>query len=105
MLDYLHQRGSHADPQRSPRPGLILLDLNMPWKDGREALAEVKAHADLRRIPVVVLTTSNADEDVLRSYELGVSGFIRKPASVEGLLEIVEALGKYWIEVVERPPK
>ncbi len=104
VLDYLHQRGSHADPRRSPRPGLILLDLNMPRKDGREALAEVKAHADLRRIPVVVLTTSNADEDVLRSYELGVSGFIRKPASFEGLLEIVEALGKYWIEVVELPP-
>ena len=74
-------------------------------RHGREALAEVKAHADLRRIPVVVLTTSNADEDVLRSYELGVSGFIRKPASFEGLLEIVETLGKYWIEVVELPPR
>ena len=103
LLDYLHRRGPYADPTRSPRPSLILLDLNMPGKDGREALAEVKADAHLRRIPVVVFTTSSAEEDVRRSYDLGVSGFIHKPASFEALLEIVSALGKYWCEIVELP--
>ena len=103
LLNYLRRRGIYLDPRRSPRPGLILLDLNMPGKDGREALAELKADADLRRIPVVVLTTSREDTDVQASYDLGVSGFVRKPSSFDALLDVVRTIGKYWIEIVERP--
>lgn len=84
-------------------PGLILLDLNMPRKDGREALAEIKSHPDLRRIPVVVLTTSKAEEDVMRTYDLGVNSFISKPISFDGLVEVMAELGKYWLEIVKLP--
>ena len=84
-------------------PGLILLDLNMPRKDGREALAEIKSHPDLRRIPVVVLTTSKAEEDVMRTYDLGVNSFITKPISFDGLVEVMGELGKYWLEIVKLP--
>ena len=84
-------------------PGLILLDLNMPRKDGREALAEIKSHPDLRRIPVVVLTTSKAEEDVMRTYDLGVNSFISKPISFDGLVEVMADLGKYWLEIVKLP--
>ncbi len=103
LMDYLLRRGKYADPNDSPRPGLILLDLNMPRKDGREALGEIKSDPDLRRIPVVVLTTSKAEEDVLRSYDLGVNSFIVKPVTFDGLVEVVKALGKYWIQIVELP--
>lgn len=103
LMDYLLRRGEYADPARSPRPGLILLDLNMPRKDGREALAEIKAHADLRRIPVVVLTTSRQDEDVARSYDLGANSFISKPVTFQGLVETMRALGRYWVEIVALP--
>ena len=84
-------------------PGLILLDLNMPLKDGREALMEIKADAALRVIPVVILTTSSAEEDVLRSYDIGVNSFITKPVSYSGLLEVIRALGRYWLDIVELP--
>lgn len=104
LLDYLHRRGRYADPARSPRPGLILLDLNMPRMDGREALVEIKRDPSLRRIPVVVLTTSAAEEDILRSYDLGVNSFITKPVSFAALVEKIQALGRYWFEVVELPP-
>jgi CheY-like chemotaxis protein len=104
LLDYLHQRGRFAAAGAAPRPGLILLDLNMPKKDGREALAEIKAHADLRQIPVVVLTTSKADEDILRTYDLGASSFITKPVTFEGLVEAMRVMGRYWFEIVELPP-
>jgi len=104
LLDYLHQRGAYADPQTAPRPGLILLDLNMPRMDGREALAEIKADPDLRRIPIVVLTTSKAEEDILQSYDLGVGGFVTKPVSFDGLVEVVKAIGRYWFQIVELPP-
>jgi CheY-like chemotaxis protein len=104
LLDYLHRRGRYADPATSPRPGLILLDLNMPRKDGREALREIKADANLRHIPVVVLTTSKAEEDIYRTYDLGVSSFITKPVSFEGLVSVMRVLGKYWFEIVELPP-
>lgn len=104
LLDYLLQRGRYADPERAPRPGLILLDLNMPRKDGREALREIKAHADLRRIPIVVLTTSKAEEDILRTYDLGVNSFITKPVTFAGLVDLMRALGRYWFEIVELPP-
>ncbi len=105
LMDYLYRRGEYGDPGSSPRPGLILLDLNMPKKDGREALEEIKADPDLMRIPIVVLTSSKADEDIVRSYNLGVSGFITKPVTFDGLVRIMKALGKYWIEIVELPPQ
>jgi len=101
LMDYLYRRGAYSE---RPRPDLILLDLNMPRKDGREALQEIKTHADLRRIPVVVLTTSKAEEDLIRTYDLGVNSFITKPVTFEGLVEVIKALGKYWLEIVELPP-
>ena len=104
LLDYLARRGPYAKFAGDPLPGLILLDLNMPRKDGREALREIKAHPDFRRIPVVVLTTSKAEEDILRSYDLGVNSYITKPVTFESLVEIVKILGKYWFEIVELPP-
>jgi CheY-like chemotaxis protein len=103
LMDYLKRRGRYADLAEKPYPGLILLDLNMPRKDGREALEEIKADPKLRRIPVVVLTTSKAEEDICRSYDLGVSGFIVKPVTFDSLTEIVRTLGKYWFEIVELP--
>lgn len=100
LLDYLHHRGKFSPPALSPTPELILLDLNMPRKDGREALAEIKAHPELRRIPVVVMTTSKAEEDVLRTYELGCSSFISKPVSGIELAEVMNVLGHYWFRIV-----
>ena len=105
LMDYLYQRGSYADPASAPRPGLILLDLNMPKKDGRKALQEIKSDPQLRHIPVVVLTTSKAELDVYRSYDLGVNSFITKPVTLAGLVEVVSTLGKYWFEIVELPPE
>ena len=105
LVDYLKRRGKYCDdPAKCPRPGLILLDLNMPRKDGREALREIKADPDLRHIPVVVLTTSKAEEDIYRTYDLGVSSFITKPVSFDGLVSVMRVLGKYWFEIVELPP-
>ena len=103
LMDYLHHRGKYADPATSPTPDLILLDLNMPKKDGREALAEIKAAPELRRIPVVVLTTSKAEEDILRSYDLGVNSYITKPVSFQGLAEVMKVLSIYWFEIVKLP--
>ncbi len=103
LMDYLHRRGEYSDPQSSPRPGLILLDLNMPKKDGREALDEIRADPELRRIPIVVLTTSEAEEDILRTYELGVNSFITKPVSFDGLVQIMRTLRSYWLEIVRLP--
>ena len=103
LMDYLHHRGRFAGVDASPTPGLILLDLNMPKKDGREALAEMKADAALRRIPVVVLTTSKAQEDVMRSYDLGANSFISKPVTFESLVSNIRTLTDYWFEVVALP--
>lgn len=103
LLDYLRHSGQYATAV-APRPGVILLDLNMPRKDGREALTELKKDKDLRRIPVVVMTTSKAEEDILRSYDLGVNSFIVKPVTFEGLVEVMRTLGHYWFEIVELPP-
>lgn len=105
LMDYLYRRGKYAEPSNSPRPGLILLDLNMPKKDGREALKEIKADPDLRRIPIVVLTTSQADEDILRTYDLGANSFITKPVTFESLLEVMKITARYWFEVVALPPE
>ena len=101
LLDYLHQRGKWAGG--APRPGLILLDLNMPKLDGREALRAIKADPSLRQIPVVVLTTSKAEEDVLRSYDLGANSFITKPVTFQSMVDLMRVLGSYWLEIVELP--
>lgn len=103
LMDYLHRRGKYADPTVSPRPGLLLLDLNMPRKDGREALKEIKADPTLRRIPIVVLTTSKAEEDIFRSYDLGVNSFISKPVSFDALVIIMKSLTDYWFGIVRLP--
>ncbi len=103
LMDYLYHRGKHADGDNSPRPGLILLDLNMPKKDGREALKEIKSDSDLRSIPVVVLTTSKQEEDIIRSYDVGANSYITKPVTFKGLVEVMKSLGKYWLEIVELP--
>lgn len=105
LMDYLLHRGQYSDPKTSPRPSLILLDLNMPRKDGREALKEIKSDPALRQIPVVVLTTSKAEEDILRTYDLGVSSFIAKPVIFESMVQIIKTLGKYWFEIVELPDR
>ena len=105
LLDYLHRRGKYAADGAAPLPGLILLDLNMPRKDGREALQEIKADPRLRNIRVIVMTTSKAEEDVVRSYDLSASSYITKPVTFERLVEVVRTLGKYWLEIVELPPE
>lgn len=103
LMNYLKRRGKYAPPAEAPRPGLILLDLNMPRKDGRTALIEIKSDPALRNIRVVVLTTSNAEEDILRSYDLSAASYITKPVTFEALIEVVSTLGKYWLEIVELP--
>lgn len=102
LLAYLRREGKYAGGD-APRPGLVLLDLNMPKMDGRTALKEIKNDPDLRQIPVVALTTSKADEDVHRAYDLGVNSYIVKPVTFEALVDILQTLGKYWFEIVELP--
>lgn len=102
LLDYLHRRGKYAQ-DTAPRPGLILLDLNMPKKDGREALRDIKSSPELRDIPIVVLTTSKTEEDIFKTYNLGVNSFITKPVTFESLVTITRELGRYWFELVELP--
>src|SRR5262245_44921818 len=104
LLDYLNRRGKYADPAASPWPGLILLDLNMPKKDGREALREIKADPRFKNIRVVIMTTSKAEEDICRSYDLSAASYITKPVTFAGLVDVVKTLGKYWLEIVELPP-
>lgn len=103
LMSYLYRRDQFSDEAKSPRPGLILLDLNMPKKDGREALAEIKSNPKLRDIPIVVLTTSKAEEDIYRTYNLGVNSFITKPVTFGSLVAITKELGHYWFELVELP--
>ncbi|RAU82753.1 response regulator [Pontibacter arcticus] len=103
LLDYLHNRGKYTDKIAHPAPGIILLDLNMPKKDGREALKEIKADEKLRIIPIVVLTTSKAEEDIMRTYNLGVSSFVTKPVTFAALVDTMATLSKYWFEIVELP--
>lgn len=103
LLEYLLNEGEYADPVRFPRPGLILLDLNMPKKDGREALKEIKSNPALRQIPVVVMTTSKAEEDIYRTYDLGVNSFVSKPVSFDGLVEVMKSVTSYWLSIVELP--
>lgn len=105
LLDYLYHRGDYAATEQFPPPGLILLDLNMPKKDGREAIEDIKADANLRQIPIVILTTSQEEEDILRSYALGVSSFIAKPVTFEQLVDVIRCIGQYWFEIVVLPPE
>jgi CheY-like chemotaxis protein len=105
LMDYLHRRGKHEAKRGEALPGMILLDLNMPRKDGREALAEIKADPRLRMIPIVILTTSKAEQDILSAYDLGVSSFIVKPVSFQGLVDITRTFSRYWFEIVELPPR
>lgn len=101
-MDYLHRRGRYAT---ASRPDLILLDLNLPKKDGREVLAEIKSDPDLRRIPVVVLTTSDDQRDILRAYDLHVNAYITKPVDLDQFMRIVEAVEDFWLSVVKLPSR
>ncbi|MGV8834607.1 response regulator [Cellvibrio sp.] len=103
LLSYLRGDDDFSDRALYPMPGLILLDLNMPKMDGREALAEIKADPRLRRIPVVILTTSKAEEDMVKGYDLGAASYITKPVTFDALVELMRTLGKYWVEFVELP--
>jgi CheY-like chemotaxis protein len=103
LMEYLRRTGRYQNPDAAPRPGLILLDLNMPRMDGREALQLIKSGPQLRTIPTVILTTSGAEEDVYRSYALGANSFITKPVTFDGLVGVVRALGAYWFEIVDLP--
>lgn len=102
-LDFLFQRGAFADPTTAPRPGIILLDLNLPGTDGREVLAEVKADEDLQLIPVIVLTTSTDERDIELCYRYGANSYVKKPVDLEGFLKAIQRLRDYWFEVVILP--
>ncbi len=101
-MDFLHRRGEFAD---APRPDLILLDLNLPRKDGREVLAEVKADESLKAVPIVILTSSSAEEDILRTYKLHANAFISKPVDLEQFIRVVRSIEEFWIAIVKLPPK
>ena len=103
LIDYLKRQGDYAGRSGEPYPGVILLDLNMPLKDGREALEEIKTDPDLRHIPIVVLTTSKSEDDILSSYGLGASSYIVKPISLDRLMRVVNSIGEYWVEIVQVP--
>ncbi len=103
LMDYLYHRGRYAHNSSSSYPGLILLDLNMPRINGLEALKEIKTDPGLRRIPVVVLSTSRAEEDIYNTYDLGVNSFIIKPVAFASLVEVMKTLVKYWFEIVKLP--
>ncbi|MBB6462438.1 response regulator [Flammeovirga kamogawensis] len=103
LMEYLNHKGKFSDKEKYPKPDLILLDLNMPKKDGRECLKEIKLDDSLKKIPVVVLTTSNDEEDVLKTYNLGVSSFITKPVTFDSMVDIVKSLNQYWFQIVRLP--
>jgi CheY-like chemotaxis protein len=105
LMNYLTREAEYGHLSEQPFPGFILLDLNMPRKDGRTALREIKASPVLQRIPIVILTTSKAEEDIVRTYNLGVNSFICKPVTFDSLVEIVKTVGRYWIEIVALPPE
>jgi len=101
-MSYLRREGEYAD---APRPNLVLLDLNLPRKDGRQVLAEMKADPDLRRIPVVVLTTSQAEQDITRCYDLHANCYITKPVDLDRFIAVVKSIEEYWCSVVTMPPR
>ena len=103
LMDYLRGRGRYAGSGLAPRPGLILLDIKMPKQDGFSCLAAIKSDESLRQIPVVMLTTSSAEEDIFRGYDLGVNSFVTKPVTFDGLVQAMRGLGQYWFEIVDLP--
>jgi two-component system, response regulator len=103
LMNYLHRRGAYSVEGAAPRPGLILPDLSMPKKDGLRALEEIKTDPAFRHIPIVVMTTSNQEDDIGRSYDLGASSFVTKPVTFEALVTVMKTIGQYWFEVVELP--
>jgi len=103
-MDFLLRRGRYTNAAAAPRPDLVLLDLNMPKLDGRQVLQRIRQDADLRSLPVVVLTTSKQEEDVIRSYDLGCNSFITKPVDIVSFMRTVKELGSYWFELVTLPP-
>ena len=102
-LDFLYCRGSYSDG--TPRPNLILLDLNMPGMGGKEFLKRIKAEGSLRQIPVVILTTSDSERDIMDSYNLHASGYVRKPVTLDEFKEVMEKIEEYWFLICKRPPK
>ena len=100
-IDFLKRQGKHA---KAPRPDIILLDLNLPKKDGREVLSEIKGDEDLRKIPVVILTTSKAEEDVLKSYDLHANCYVTKPVDLDKFIIVVQSIDRFWLTVVTLPP-
>ena len=102
-LDFLHRRGQYSDPDKAPRPGVILLDLNLPGTDGREVLSEIKNDPGLKQIPVIVLTTSKDERDVEVCYRCGANSYIQKPVDLDGFMKAIERLNDYWFEVVILP--
>ena len=105
LMEYLRREGEYRHLANQPYPGFVLLDLNMPRKDGRTVLKEIKESAELHRIPIIILTTSKAEEDIVKTYNLGVNSFICKPVSFDKLVDIVKTVGHYWIEIVALPPE
>ncbi|HXG90460.1 MAG TPA: response regulator [Vicinamibacterales bacterium] len=103
LIDYLQHRGRYSDPTTAPRPGLILLDLSMPKKDGLASLAEIKANPALKQIPIIVMTTSSQDEDIARSYDAGASSFVTKPLRFQALVDVMKTINSYWFETVVLP--
>ncbi|NUQ33460.1 MAG: response regulator [Planctomycetaceae bacterium] len=104
LLDYLRHQGKFSDPASAPRPGIILLDLNMPVMDGREALKEIKRDEHLRRIPVVIMTTSEAEQDIVKSYDLGAAAYVIKPVTFERMTDVVKTIEHFWVEIVKLAP-
>lgn len=104
LMQYLRCEGRYAAPGAAPRPGLLLLDIQMPKRDGFECLREIRADPMLRQLPVVVLTTSRAEADIFRSYDLGVNSFVSKPVTFDGLVDAMRTIGRYWFEIVALPP-
>ncbi len=105
LMDYLHRRGKYEALRDSALPGMILLDLNMPRKDGREALAEIKSDPNLRSIPIVIMTTTKAEKDIIKAYKLGVNSFIVKPVRFQGLVDMALTFSRFWFEIVELPTR
>ncbi|MDP9121117.1 MAG: response regulator [Acidobacteriota bacterium] len=102
-LDFLNRRGRYADPALSPRPGIVLLDLNLPGTDGRQVLEEIKGDDNLKEIPVIVLTTSSDERDVAACYRAGANSYVQKPVDLDGFMRAIERLNGYWFEVVILP--
>jgi CheY-like chemotaxis protein len=103
LMDYLCRRGRYRRQEPAPKPAIIFLDLNMPKKDGREALGEIKANSKLRAIPIVILTTSKEEEEIIRSYDLGANSYVIKPMTFKELARVVKDLARYWLKIVELP--